>query len=172
MRRALALLVSILTCLAIAGTVAAAPMIERIPVNDSGIVDEFLTQECGTPIWIDVWGHITSHVWTDADGNPVRELNNYALHATWYSDFASLRTVDRGVDRVTHLADGSIILTVVGDVTPIHVPGQGLVYADIGQTTLHISFPDQGDPIVEVLSSHGQHGGSDFVEVICGLLAP
>jgi hypothetical protein len=89
-----------------------------------------------------------------------------------YSEFGELRTVDVGADRVTFHADGSITTSVIGNVQSIQLPGQGRVYADVGITTLHITFPDpEGDPVVEVLHQAGQHE-DDQVAVICEALAP
>ena len=69
--------------------------------------------------------------------------------------------VDVGVDRVTYNADGSITQAIIGNVQSSILPGQGRVYADVGQTTLMITFPDpEGDPVVELVRQVGQH--SDF----------
>lgn len=173
MRRARVLFLSTLACLLVAGPVAAAkPVMERVPISDIGIYDEFLSEACGYDIWFDAMGHITFRVWTDAEGNPIRELNNYAIRIRYYSEWGSASTVDVGADRVTYEPDGSLTLTIIGNVTSLHVPGQGRVYADTGRVTLHFSFPDpEGPPVIEVLDSAGQHSETPFDEVICGLLA-
>ena len=145
---------------------------ERVVVNDVGILDEFLTEACGFDVFVDATGHIIFRSWTDAEGNPTRDLNNFGIRLRIYSEFGAVRTVDVGVDRVTHNPDGSITNVVIGNVQSIQIPGQGRVYADVGQTTLHITFPDpEGEPVVEVLRQVGQHEG-DQVAVICDALAP
>jgi len=54
-------------------------------------------------------------------------------------------------------------------VQSINIPGQGRVYADVGQVTIHITFDANGDPLFEVLQQHGQHEG-DQLEVLCSVL--
>lgn len=63
----------------------------------------------------------------------------------------------------------SIILVPIGNVTSIHVPGEGRVYSNVGFTKLHITFPEEGDPIVELLADPGQHDDNE-IEVICEVL--
>ena len=105
MRRARILVLSALACMLVAGPVSAAkPMMERIPINDIGILDEFLTDECGYDIWFDATGHATFHTWTDADDNPLREVNNFNVHLRYYSEGGSITTRDVGADRLTHQA--------------------------------------------------------------------
>ena len=148
---------------------AGKPVLERIPVDDL-FVDDFLSAECGAIVTAHIGGHINFRIWLDADGNPVRELNNYALTATWTSEHGSLFAKDVGVDRVTYQADGSIVNVIVGSVRSINVPGQGRVYADVGQTTLHITFDENGEVAgVEVLDQAGQHEG-DQVAALCSVL--
>jgi len=154
-------------------TAAAAgqPTMERVEIADVGIHEDFLSDACGFDVWVDSSGQVTFRLFTDADGNPTREVNNYAIRVRFYSEFGSVSTVNVGPDRVTYLDDGSLMLFITGNVQPIQAPGEGRVYSDVGWTQLHITFPDEGDPIVEFVSAAGQHWG-DAVEVICGLLAP
>ncbi len=147
---------------------AAKPVMERVPIDDL-FVDEFLSEACGAEVTARFTGHITFRVFNDAAGNPVRELNNYAIGGSFTSENGSLRFRDVGVDRVTYLADGSLIQVVIGNVRSINIPGQGRVYADVGQTTIHITFDANGDPIFEVISQHGQHEG-DELAALCSVL--
>ena len=158
---------------AVVATAVAAgqPTMERIPVAEVGIHDDFLTDVCGFDVWFDIDGHITFRVFTDADGNPTREVNNFALSVRYYSEFGSVSVVDVGPDRVTYNADGSITNYITGNVQSIQATGEGRVYSDVGWVQLHITFPEEGDPIVEFVSAAGQHWG-DQIAVICGLLAP
>jgi hypothetical protein len=100
----------------------------------------------------------------------VRELNNYALTHVITSAHATVRLKDVGVDRVTYLDDGSLINVIVGNVQSITVPGQGRVYSDVGQVTIHITFDESGEPSVELLDSAGQHD-DDQLGVLCEILA-
>ena len=147
---------------------AGKPVMERIAVDDT-FVDEFLSEACGVEVTTHVGGHVILRQFLDADGNAVREVNNYALSETFESANGRIRVVDVGVDRVTYLADGSIIQVVIGNVQSIQIPGQGRVYSDVGQITLHITFDENGDPIFELTSQHGQHD-DDQLEAICSIL--
>lgn len=81
--------------------------------------------------------------------------------------------MDVGVDRVTFHEDGSITIKTVGNVASLQIPGQGRVYADVGQTTVRLSFPDpEGEPEVEVLKVAGQHSEAFPTAVVCAALAP
>ena len=158
---------------AVAATTAVAgqPTMERVLIDDVGIHDDFLSDACGFDVWFDGSGHITFRLFTDADGNPLREVNNYAILVDYYSEFGAVSFVDVGPDRVTYNADGSITDYITGNVQSIQAPGEGRGYSDVGWTQLHITFPEEGDPIFDVVSAAGQHWG-DQVDVLCGLLAP
>ncbi|TAK02371.1 MAG: hypothetical protein EPO36_02545 [Chloroflexota bacterium] len=151
--------------------VAGKPVMERVQIAGVGILDEGLSELCGFDTWFDESGHITFRLFTDAGGNPVREVNNFAVRVRYYSEFGSVNLVDIGPDRVTYNADGSITTYITGNVQSIQAPGEGRVYSNVGWTQLHITFPEEGDPIAEVVSDAGQHWG-DQVAVVCGLLAP
>jgi hypothetical protein len=43
------------------------------------------------------------------------------------------------------------------------------VYADVGQITLLITFDENGDPIFELTSQHGQHDDGQL-EALCSVL--
>jgi len=173
MRRARILFVALIACLAVASPVAAGkPTMERVQINDIGVLDVFLTEVCEFDVFADVQGHIIFRQFTDATGAPLREVNNFAIRARYYSAWGSVRTVDVGVDRVTYNADGSITQVIIGNVQSLQIPGQGRVYSDVGQTTLLITFPPEGDPMVEVLKQAGQHSDTDSTAILCEALAP
>ena len=137
MRRVRALLLEhAITVLLVASPAAAGkPVTERVADDDVGILDEFLTDACRFDVFVDASGHITFRLWTDAEGNPIRELNNFGVRLRFYSEDGSVRTVDVGADRVTHKPDGSFTNVVIGNVQSIQIPGQGRLYADGGTTT-------------------------------------
>lgn len=137
---------------------------------DNLFVDDFLSEACGVTITGHVTGHAIFRLFTDAQGAPIRELNNYAFSVRFASDSASIFAKDVGVDRVTYLADGSLIQVVIGSVQSFSSPGMGRVYADVGQRTMTITFDGNGDPVFDLVSSHGQHD-DDQVDVICSILA-
>ena len=173
MLRARAFLFAVLACLVLVAPVAAGkPVMEREPINDVGIFDEFLSAECGFDVFVDGIGHAIFRQFTDANGDPIRELNNFAIRVRYYSAGGSVRVVDTGADRVTFNADGSVIQVVIGNVQSIQLPGQGRVYADVGQTTFLFTFPPTGDPTVDLIKQAGQHSDFASSDVLCEALAP
>lgn len=174
MRRVRVMVLTVLASLLVTSPIAAAPpLMEHVQIRDIGIQDEFLSEACGFDIWVDAIGVVTFRLWLDSEDNPTREVNNFGLRVRYYSEGGSIRTQDVGADRVTYHPDGSVTLTVIGNVQSIQVPGEGRVYANVGRVTFHFTFPDpEGDPVVEVLSVAGQHSDIDQLDLICELLAP
>lgn len=165
-------LIVLASLLATSPAAAAKPVMEHLRIRDIGFHDEFLSEACGFDIWVDAIGVITFRVWLDTDENPIREVNNFGLRIRYFSESGSIRTQDVGADRVTYHADGSVTLTVIGNVQSIQIPGQGRVYSDVGRVSFHFTFPDpEGEPVVEVVSVAGQHWG-DQLGIICDALAP
>ena len=172
-RRIVFVLASALLSLSLIVTPATAgkPQMERVPINDVGVLDEGLTDACGFDVWVDATGHITFRLMTDAEGNPKREVNNFAIRVHFYSEFGAFNSVNVGPDRATYLADGSIILATTGNIQSITVPGQGLVVADIGQSIFHVTFPEDGsDPIFELIRQPGNHTGGNTASIACDVL--
>jgi hypothetical protein len=132
---------------------------------DTTFVDDALSDSCGVEVNAHVSGHTIVRVFTDADGNPVRELNNYAVQAHWWSINGDIHVRDVGADRVTFFDDGSVQLIIIGNVQSISIPGEGRVYADVGR--LMIEFDAAGNATVTPLG--GQHD-PDQLAVICGVL--
>jgi hypothetical protein len=151
-------------------TAAAKPEMEKVPIDDVHVLDPFLTDVCGFDVFVDAHGHITFRLFLD-DGVPQRELDNFAIRLTYSSAWGSVGTVDVGADRVTFLDDGSVLRVVIGNVQSLVAKGEGRVFSDVGQMTFLITFDEEGNPITELVGSHGQHDG-DIVPVICALLAP
>jgi hypothetical protein len=167
-------LLATLACLALVSPAAAGkPVMEKVTLNDIGILDEFLTEECGFDIFIDGTGHIIFRTFLDDEGAPVREVNNFGIHIRIYSDWGSLRVVDVGVDLISYNEDGSITQIVIGNLQSIQLPGQGRVYSNVGRTVFLVTFPDpDGEPVVEIIKQSGQHSEVSQVDVICEALAP
>jgi hypothetical protein len=172
MRRRIALIFASALLLATAVPAAAGkPTIDRVPVADVGVLDDGLTAACGFDVLVDATGHITFRVFTDADGNPTREVNNSAIRLHFYSEFGSFDSINVGPDRVTYLDDGSIILATTGNIQSITVPGKGKVLADSGQNVFHVTFPEGGsDPIFELLRQPGNHTDGDPTPIVCDIL--
>lgn len=150
---------------------AVQPTMERIEVAD-GFLDEELTELCGFDVWFTATGHVTFRLMTDNDGNPVREVNNFALRLTYSSEFGSLSTTDVGPDRVTYNDDGSLDIWITGNPQSITAPGEGLVWANSGWLHILVTFDENGDATVEFIGEAGHHSGEDAGEIICDLLGP
>lgn len=174
MRRVRVMVLTVLASLLVASPVAAAePVMEHVQLSTIGMHDDFLSEACGFDVWLDSSGVVTFRVWLDAEDNPIREVNNFGVRVRYYSEWGSIRTQDVGADRAIYHPDGSVTLTVIGNVQSIQIPGQGRVYSNVGRVNLHFTFPDpEGEPVVEVLSVAGQHSDVDQLDIICGALAP
>ena len=173
MRRVRVMVLTVLASLLVTAPVAAAkPFMEHLQIRDVGFHDEFVSEACGFDVWVDAIGVITFRVWLDSEDNPIREVNNFGVRVRYYSEWGSIQTQDVGADRAIYHPDGSVTLTVIGNVQSIQVPGQGRVYSDVGLVSFHITFPDpEGEPVFELLSVAGQHS-DDQLSVICDVLAP
>jgi len=173
MRRRIALiLASALLAVGVFASPAAAgkPLMDRVDIEDS-FRDDFLSEVCGTDIWLDVSGHAIFRIFGDPN-DPTRELNSFAIMRTFTSANGSISTVDVGPDRVWYNDDGSIDIFVTGNIGSLHVPGKGRVVANTGWTHVHITFIEEGGEIIEVdevVDQAGQHFGDD-VEVLCDVL--
>jgi hypothetical protein len=170
MRQFIALLGALFTVvtLSAAPVFAAQPHMEWVPVDDV-FVDTFLTDACGVEVTVHETGHFISRAFTDADGDLVRAVNNFALSVTWSSEKGTVQAKDVGADLITFLDDGSIIRLVIGSVQSISIPGQGRVYQEVGRTLVVITFDANGDPTFDVTPLGGQHD-SNQLDVICGVL--
>jgi hypothetical protein len=115
--RSRALVVSLLALVALAVLVpsapAAKPEVEVIDVDDSG-PDEFLTEECGVPVTFHAVGRVTLR--TFAGNGGLLQLNTLNIDITVTSGDNSYRFRDVGADHLLQLPDGSLVLSIVGQV--------------------------------------------------------
>jgi hypothetical protein len=132
---------------------------------DNTFVDEDLTAACGVEVNVHETGHITFRTFTDADGNPIREVNNYAVRVRLWSVNGEIRAQNVGADQATYLEDGSIVVIIAGNVVSFSIPGEGRFYSDVGRSMLVIDA--NGDQTFTPLG--GQHD-PDFVAAACGVL--
>jgi hypothetical protein len=91
---------------------AQAPVKEVIPVDDT-FADEFLTEACGVPVTTTITGRVT--IFT-LDGVVLQELTtlNLSIVATAGDNQARFRDV--GADQVRVQPDGTVILSIIGQV--------------------------------------------------------
>src|SRR5262245_12084252 len=148
-----------LAALAASPAAAAKPSIETIPVGEFGVHLDDLSTFCGFDVWVDVTGHIGIKVFTDRAGNTWREVDNYLFLVHYYSENASVDTVNVGPDRITYNADGSVELYATGNIESLHGPGAGNPYRDVGWTHFHVTFDADGNPTYEFVNDVGQHYG-------------
>lgn len=149
----------------VAGPVSAGKPEQVIETVDDSFVDPFLSAECGVEVNVRATGHVTLRLFTDADGNPVRELNNYAIDVVFSSVNGEIHAKDVGADRFTYLDDGGFSLVIIGSVQSFSVPGQGRVYADVGRVMIEVDAAGN-----ETFTPLGGQHDSGQTEAICGVL--
>ena len=114
-------------------TAAAAqkPVKEVIPVNDT-FADDFLTEECGVPVTTTATGRVTVFTF---DGKVLQDLTtlNISLVATAGDNQARFRDV--GIDQVRVQPDGTVILSIVGQV-PFEFTGVMKINLETGEVIL------------------------------------
>ena len=161
----LGLVAACLALLAASPVAAGAPTIDHVNIDVVGDPLDELSDTCGFDVWVDVTGHFTDHMFTDRDGNDVREVTNYDLLVTYHSDTGSVFAVNVGPDRFWFNEDGSFTIQTTGNVESLHGPGNGGAYQDVGFTELIINGDD-----VQFVRAPGQHDGNHD-EVLCDLLS-
>lgn len=109
---------------------AAAPTIERIPI-EATFHDEFLTAECGVDVTTSLSGFRIQREFVDAAGNLVT-LATISITGVSSSEFGSVRIKDVGADQVKVDPDGTLTLSVIGQV-PFNFVGILIVDLDTGE---------------------------------------
>jgi len=168
MNRLLALVAAVLVLVLAAPANAAKPeVVEHVRFDGSVTeLDPFFTAACGFDVFITTKGHITGKLYFDRAGNFKRFVGHPSLADTFTSAFGSLRTADRGVDKVTENPDGTLRIQGTG----IHFKEKGGPRAT-GLWILTI------DPVAEELIDAEYHGhfdlGADEIGAyICERLGP
>ena len=126
-----ALLVVVLGATAAA---AQAPVKVTETINET-IVDEFLSEECGVPVTTTITGRITFLTFPDDEsvGPQILTTLNFGLVATAGDNQVRFRDV--GIDLVRVAPDGTVILSIVGQV-PFVFTGVLKVNLDTGDVIL------------------------------------
>jgi hypothetical protein len=169
MRRLCMLLGVVASAAVLAPAATAIPPDRFIDLRFDGTVTEldgFLSAECGFPIFSTGRGHFSVTVYFNRDGSIKRFVGHPSFSNVLSSEWATIETADRGLDKVTENPDGT--LTVHG--TGIHFRLKGEAYA-IG--LWRITF----DPITGENLSAEYHGNFDLLEpeivpFICERLGP
>jgi hypothetical protein len=92
----------------------AAPTIERITIDES-FPDEELTEACGVPVTTTALGHITIRVFS-GEGTGVAQVNSINVGLTATAGDRTFRFRDVGADVAQIKPDGTIVLTISGQV--------------------------------------------------------
>jgi hypothetical protein len=92
---------------------AQAPEKEVIQVDDE-FVDEGLSEECGVEVTVHITGRVT--LFTFPDGKVLQELTTLNLEVVFTAGDNQLRTRDVGIDQTRVQPDGTVILSIVGQV--------------------------------------------------------
>ena len=93
---------------------AAKPVIERIDIDEGG-PDPFLTAECGFAVDVHFAGQIIARTFS-GDGTGPAELRTLNILSTVTANGNTVRIRDVGVDLVRVFPDGTLILSIVGQV--------------------------------------------------------
>jgi hypothetical protein len=126
-------LVAVVGALIGPSALAAKPTLERVEVNDLGVVDPFLSSACGVPVTIDIVGHVIIRTF-DGSGGPER-LQTLNLVVTAHAGDNVYRVRDVGADLTRVAPDGTVILMIIGQV-PFGFTGVLKLNAETGEAIL------------------------------------
>jgi hypothetical protein len=151
-RALVALLLALVALAVLAPTAPAAkPEVEVIHVDDSG-PDEDLTEACGVPVTFHVTGRITLRTFSGNGG--LLQLNTLNLAVTVSSGDNSYRFRDVGADHLQQLPDGSLVLSIIGQV-PFGFTGVLKINPETEEVILepHHSIEDRVDDACAALTA-------------------
>lgn len=152
----------------------AAPCAAAVPAQAAGpthsvetfeftALQGWLTERCGFPVTIHVWGSWNVVAWTEPEGAVTKEIRNFRFRSTTSANGISLDGLARGPETWTYASDGTAELAVRG-VTLRRTPGAGTVTLFAGYEVRLID----GDAEV-VLASNGQ---AEDAAALCEALTP
>jgi hypothetical protein len=124
-----ALLVVVLGATAAA---AQAPEKEVIQVEDT-FVDEGLSAECGVEVTVTVTGRVTEFIFPD--GTVLQDLSTLNLEVVFTAGDNQIRVRDVGADQVRVQPDGTVILSIIGQV-PVGFTGVLKLNPETGEILL------------------------------------
>jgi hypothetical protein len=111
---------------------AQAPVKEVIQVDDA-FVDEALSEECGVEVTVTQTGRVT--VFTFPDGRVLQEMTTLNLETVFTAGDNQIRVRDVGIDQVRVAPDGTVILSIVGQV-PLGFTGVLKINLETGEVIL------------------------------------
>jgi len=162
-RLLLVVLIPLLTLTLFTSASAAKPDFTFIPVDVT-----FERGECdGFTVIERVEGLLKFSTHFDQDGNIVMDIVRFirGRHTFTNSETGTaLFSPDVGIDKTTINKDGSTILAVMGFETRIVIPGEGIVYARIGNIVVNLNTG-------EVVFEAGQYDDlADLLPALCSAL--
>lgn len=118
---------------------------------DEPFTDPFLSQVCGFDVTGTVSGHTVSRLWTDADGNLVREVFTISVRGSLSAGGQTLHFVDTGLDKAIALDGGAVMVVIHGNVRLITAPGAGPVLGSAGRLAFVVTpvLDENGDPVLD-----------------------
>jgi hypothetical protein len=162
-RRLLLVVLTILLTLSLfPSALAAKPEFIVIPVDETAALGDC----AGFTVIEHVEGTVKVSIHLDQDGNFVMQVTRFRLRHTFSNSEtgASLFSPDVGIDKVSVSQDGSESVAVIGIVSRIVVPGEGLVFAHLGKIVFDINTG-------EVLFEAGPHDDlAGLLSVLCSAL--
>ena len=105
---------------------------------------------------------------TFSDGRVVTILHDFTVTYTNPVSGRSVRTVLAGPFQVEPNADGTITVTIDGNDGLFTIPGEGIVFGDVGRLVYIASADDPFTPL-QVLQSTGHEDPTPFPAVCAGL---
>jgi hypothetical protein len=114
------------------GAAAQAPEKEVIQVNVT-FDDQFLTEECGVPVTTTATGRVT--IFTLPDRKVLQDLSSVNVSVVSTAGDNQIRVRDVGIDQVRQQPDGTVILSIVGQV-PLDFIGVLKLNLDTGEVIL------------------------------------
>lgn len=114
-RQLLVFVVVVLAAAALCATgYAAKPAMDRVDVDET-VPDEFLTAACGFPVTTTFVGHLIFRVF-DAGDKGLMELTTLDVRGTSSANGNTVRIHDVGADQVRVAPDGTVILSIIGQI--------------------------------------------------------
>lgn len=182
MRRVLMPLAAAMAISFVSFPVAAAKPEVIVEEVDEMFLDEFLSDGCGFDVSVTLAGHTKTRIWTDRNGELVRELFTINLHGTVSAGGATLSFVDAGADMLVPLEGGGVRVAIHGNLQLLTAPGHGPILGAAGRfvfTDIPV-LDEEGNPVLdedgfpvtifEVLADSGIR--AEDLDALCSVLDP
>lgn len=124
-------------------------------------IDGLVDDACGVDLDVAISGHVITSVWTDAEGNAVRQINRFSTRFVFSNPSTGeiYRFTDAGPDISAIFTDGTALVAILGRAPT----GSGLA------GRLVVLLDANGNPIGDPIFVAGKEFG-DWVENVCTAL--